>query len=64
MSKTFRSEKKFHVSICRAPGVIHIAGHFTIAGKESLTVHAKWIGRCGQPGAKVKHGTVQSIRAM
>jgi hypothetical protein len=29
----------------------HIAAHFTIAGSESLTVHAKWIGRSDQRGA-------------
>jgi hypothetical protein len=41
-----------------------IAGHLTIAGKELLTVHAKWIGRWDQRGAKLAHGSVQFTWAM
>jgi len=37
---------------------------FTIAGKKFLAVHAKWIGRRGQPGAKLRHGTTLSSWAM
>jgi len=65
MSKTFRSEKKFRDSLLRRMSPrTHIAGPFTIGGKEFLTVHAKWIGRCDQRGAKLQHGSALSTWSM
>jgi hypothetical protein len=63
-SKTFRGAKSSTIHFAAAHESVHIAGHFTIAAKKLLTVHTKWIGRCGQPGAKLQHGSVQSLQCI